>query len=74
MFFQDIKQGAAVDIVVFYIINRDIGTFGTFITATQPLKLNFGIKMILIYKSLNRLQIFGVATGKAGAAHANFNC
>ena len=40
MLFQNVQQGAAVDIVVFNAVNGNVGAFGTFVAAAQAGQFN----------------------------------
>ena len=72
MLFQNVQQGAAVDIVVFNAVNGNVGAFGTFVASAQAGQFNFAVQIVFVEKTLDKLEIFGVAACKAGASHANF--
>ncbi len=72
MFFQNVGQGAAVNIVVFGAVNIDVGAFGTIVATAQTGKLDLGFQTVFFQKLLDDLQVFGIASGKTGASHTNF--
>ena len=61
MLFQNVQQGAAVDIVVFNAVNGNVGAFGTFVAAAQAGQFNFAVQIVFVEKTLDKLEIFGVA-------------
>lgn len=64
MLFQNVQQGAAVDIVVFNAVNGNVGAFGTFVAAAQAGQFNFAVQIVFVEKTLDKLEIFALPRAK----------
>lgn len=64
MLFQNVQQGAAVDIVVFNAVNGNVGAFGTFAAAAQAGQFNFAVQIVFVEKTLDKLRFLALPRAK----------